>query len=68
MANPYPYYVVVSQILWICFSGENVDGSKLKPKTGKSAGFDSGNKTFLTSDEGNKIESPQFFKQSLNTL
>ena len=25
-------------------------------------------KTFLTSDAGNKIESPQFFKQSLKTL
>jgi len=53
---------------WLYFSCENVDDSKPKPKTGKSAGFDYGNKTFLTSDEGDKIESPQFFKQSLNTL
>ena len=53
---------------WICFSCENVDDCEPKPKTGKSAGFDYGNKTFLTSDEGNKIESPQFFKQSLKTL
>ena len=53
---------------WICFSCENVDDSKLKPKTGKSAGFDYGNKTFLTSDEGDKIESPQFLKHSLKTL
>ena len=53
---------------WICFSCENVDDSEPKPKTGKSAGFDYGNKTFLTSDEGTQIESPQFFKQSLNTL
>ena len=53
---------------WICFSCENVDASDPKPKTGKSAGFDYGNKTFLTSDAGNKIESPQFFKQSLKTL
>ena len=53
---------------WICFSCENVDDSEPKPKTGKSAGFDYGNKTFLTSDEGGTIESPQFFKQSLNTL
>ena len=53
---------------WICFSSENVDDSEPKPKTGKSAGFDYGNKTFLTSDEGGTIESPQFFKQSLNTL
>ena len=53
---------------WIYFSCDNVDDSKPKPKTGKSAGFDYGNKTFLTSDEGQKIESPQFFKQSLKTL
>ena len=53
---------------WICFSCENVDDSEPKPKTGKSAGFDYGNKTFLTSDAGDKIESPQFFKQSLKTL
>ena len=53
---------------WICFSCENVDDSKPNAKTGKSAGFDYGNKTFLTSDEGDKIQSPQFFKQSLNTL
>ncbi len=53
---------------WICFSCENVDDSEPKPKTGKSAGFDYGNKTFLTSSEGKKIESPQFFKQSLKTL
>ena len=53
---------------WICFSCENVDASEPKLKTGKSAGFDYGNKTFLTSDKGNKIESPQFFKQSLKTL
>ena len=53
---------------WTCFSCENVEDSDPKPKTGKSAGFDYGNKTFLTSSEGHKIESPQFFKQSLNTL
>ncbi|MCE2412624.1 transposase [Candidatus Poribacteria bacterium] len=53
---------------WICFSCENVNDSEPKAKTGKSAGFDYGNKTFLTSDEGTKIESPQFFKQSLKTL
>ncbi len=53
---------------WICFSCENVDDSEPKLKTGKSAGFDYGNTTFLTSDKGNKIESPQFFKQSLKTL
>ena len=53
---------------WIYFSCENVEDSEPKAKTGKSAGFDYGNKTFLTSDKGTKIESPQFFKQSLKTL
>ena len=53
---------------WICFSCENVEDSQPKPKTGKSAGFDYGNKTFLTSDTGDKIESSQFFKQSLSSL
>ena len=53
---------------WIYFSCKNVDDSKPKSKTGKSAGFDYGNKTFLTSDAGEKIDSPEFFKQSLKTL
>ena len=53
---------------WICFSCKDVDDSEPRPKTGKSAGFDFGIKTLLTSDEGNTIESPQFFKRSLNTL
>ena len=53
---------------WICFSCANVDDTDPKAMTGKSAGFDYGNKTLLTSDEGRKIESPHFLKQSLNTL
>ena len=53
---------------WICFSCETVDNTEPKSKTGQSAGFDYGNKTFLTSDAGDKIASPQFFKQSLRTL
>src|SRR4028119_1980488 len=36
--------------------------------TGKIAGFDFGLKTFLTCSDGSKIESPQFFKQSLNAI
>ena len=36
--------------------------------TGKSAGFDYGNKTFLTSDTGRQIESPEFLKRSLKQL
>ena len=53
---------------WICFSCDHVDDSDLRSMTGKSAGFDYGNKTFLTSDEGHKIQSPQFLKQSLKKL
>lgn len=39
-----------------------------KFETGKTAGFDFGVKTFLTISDGSKIESPQFFKQSLNAV
>ena len=53
---------------WIYFSCENVDDSEPKPKTGKSAGFDYGNKTFLTSDTSDRIQSPRFLKQSLKQL
>lgn len=41
---------------------------QIKFTTGKIAGFDFGLKTFLTCSDGTKIESPQFFKQSLNAI
>ena len=46
------------------------DGSnpEVEVKTGKIAGFDFGLKSFLTCSDGTKIESPQFFKQSLNAI
>ncbi len=53
---------------WLCFSCDNVDGSEPFAETGKSAGFDFGLKTFLTSSGGEKLESPQFLKKSLNKL
>ena len=53
---------------WICFSCENVPTPKPLPKTGKSAGFDFGLKTFLTPSDSDKIKSPQFLKKSLNKL
>jgi len=37
-------------------------------ETSKIAGFDFGLKTFLTCSEGFKIESPEFFKTSLNVI
>ena len=42
--------------------------SEVEVNTGKIAGFDFGLKTFLTCSDGTKIESPQFFKQSLNAI
>ena len=53
---------------WVCFSCDDVDDSEPTPKTGKSAGFDFGVKTFLTCSDGTKIDSPHFMKQSLNKL
>lgn len=42
------------------------DDEDLTPesKTGDAAGFDYGNKTFLTCSDGTKYESPEFYKQS----
>lgn len=46
------------------------DSVRLENKftTGKIAGFDFGLATFLTCSDGSKIESPQFFKQSINAV
>ena len=41
---------------------------EVEVKTGKIAGFDFGLRTFLTCSDGTRIESPQFFKQSLNAI
>ena len=38
------------------------------PKSGRSAGFDFGLKTFLTGSDGEKIQSPQFLKRELAAL
>ena len=37
--------------------------SEVTPKTGKAAGFDFGIKTMLTSSDGTKHESPEFYKR-----
>ncbi|RCJ24053.1 transposase [Nostoc minutum NIES-26] len=47
---------------------DNCAESQTKSTTGKIAGFDFGLKTFLTCSDGTLIESPQFFKQSLNAI
>jgi putative transposase len=40
----------------------------MQVRTGRIAGFDFGLRTFLTCSDGSSIESPQFFKQSLNAI
>ncbi|MBD0303578.1 MAG: transposase [Tolypothrix sp. T3-bin4] len=47
---------------------ESVIEPEMKFETSKIAGFDFGLKVFLTVSDGSKIESPQFFKQSLNAI
>ncbi len=54
--------------LFIVVVVDDVDQPAAKFETGKSAGFDFGLKTFLSCSDGSKIESPQFFKQSLNAV
>jgi len=41
---------------------------EIKVETSRIAGFDFGLKTFLTVSDGDKIESPQFLKQSLTAI
>ena len=54
--------------LYICVLTDHVDPDLNRVMTGKIAGFDFGLKTYLTGHNGHDIESPQFFKQSLNAI
>ncbi|MEH2033623.1 MAG: transposase [Nostoc sp.] len=47
---------------------DDVPEPEIKFTTSRIAGFDFGLKTFLTCSDGSNIESPQFLKQSLNTI
>ncbi|NMG19791.1 RNA-guided endonuclease InsQ/TnpB family protein [Brasilonema bromeliae] len=47
---------------------DNCVACKVNSTAGKIAGFDFGLKTFLTCSDGSRIDSPQFFKQSLNAI
>ncbi len=47
---------------------DSVEELQTKFETSRIAGFDFGLKTFLTCSDGSKIESPQFLRQSLNTI
>lgn len=53
---------------WVCFSLEREGKTEVKPKTGKSAGFDFGMKTFLTVSDGERISSPLALFHSLDQL
>jgi putative transposase len=51
--------------LWVCFSVVEKLVIEDIISVGQIGGFDFGLKTFLTTDSGQKIENPQFFKQDL---
>ncbi|WP_459186992.1 RNA-guided endonuclease InsQ/TnpB family protein [Parabacteroides sp. APC149_11_2_Y6] len=53
---------------WLSFSLEMEYKTEMKPKTGKSAGFDFGMKTFLTASDGESIHSPLVLFHSLDKL
>ncbi len=50
--------------LWICVCAKAESFEQRLVKTGKTAGFDFGLKTYLTASDGTKIQSPQFFKRN----
>ena len=54
--------------IYICVLTDYVEPDLNRPTTGKIAGFDFGLKRYLTGHNGHDIESPQFFKQSINTI
>lgn len=54
--------------LYVCFSLDNIENRSLKSKTGKSAGFDFGMKTFLTASDETRIESPLHLFHALDKL
>ena len=54
--------------IYICILTDSMDNEINAPMTGKIAGFDFGLKCYLTGSDGNDIESPQFFKRSLNAI
>ena len=54
--------------IYICILTDSMDNEINAPMTGKIAGFDFGLKCYLTGSDGNDIESPQFFKRSINAI
>ena len=54
--------------IYICILTDYEDGDLNRVMTGKIAGFDFGLKRYLTGHNGHDIESPQFFKRSINVI
>ena len=54
--------------VYICILTDHVEPDLNRVMTGKIAGFDFGLKRYLTGSNGHDIESPQFFKRSLNAI
>ena len=54
--------------VYICILTDHVEPDLNRVMTGKIAGFDFGLKRYLTGHNGHDIDSPQFFKRSLNAI
>ena len=54
--------------VYICILTDYVEPDPNRVMTSKIAGFDFGLKRYLTGHNGHDIDSPQFFKRSLNTI
>jgi putative transposase len=54
--------------LFICFSVIEEVNPPVEVSTGKIGGFDFGLKTFLTNDEGNAHQSPEFLRANLSEI
>ena len=54
--------------LWICFAVEEMVAVPDQASAGQIGGFDFGLKTFLTNEQGQKSDSPQFLRRELATL
>ncbi|MEH1902210.1 MAG: transposase [Nostoc sp.] len=57
----------LGELFMVVFVDNTVD-LEINSTPSKIAGFDFGLKVFLTCSDGSRIESPQFFKQSLNAI
>ena len=54
--------------LWLCVVAKAKSFKQDIAKTGQTAGFDFGLKTYLTASDGTQIQSPQFFKRNTRAV